>query len=159
MTAVKPNEAYAEGLYLEDFVEGFELRSAEQRVDRAELIAFAREWDPLPFHVGEAAGQAAFGGITAPGIYMLALKQRLVHSLPFHHVIASAGYDEVRFHQPLRPDDRVVLREECLERRVSATKPDRGVVKLRFTLLRQDGVAVMSLLDTVLVRKKSSSAA
>ena len=67
-------------------------------VERNELVSFARNWDPMPFHVNEAAGIAAFGSLTAPGLYVLALKQRLIHELPEpHEVIASLGYTRCAF--------------------------------------------------------------
>ena len=124
-------------------------------VDRNELVSFARDWDPMPFHVDEAAGIAAFGSLTAPGLYVLALKQRLIHALREPHaVIASLGYDEVRFFAPVRPGDSLTLRVEWVSRRPSNSKPDRGVVCVRFSLVNKDGATVMSHLDTVLARRK-----
>jgi acyl dehydratase len=116
---------------------------------------FARDWDPMPFHVDDAAGIAAFGSLTAPGLYVLALKQRLIHTLPEPHaVIASLGYDEVRFVAPVRPGDSLTLHVEWISRRPSNSKPDRGVVSVRFALANQDDTTVMSHLDTILVRKR-----
>jgi acyl dehydratase len=136
--------AQQDGLFFEDMIPGHRLTSAAHLIDGHELVQFARAWDPLPFHVDEEAGRIAFGGITAPGIYMLAVKQRLVHTLPFHHVIASLGYDEVRFHLPMRPGDVVRLQEEWVERLESTSKPDRGVVTVKFSLITQTGDIVMS---------------
>ena len=62
---------------------------------------------------------------------MLAIKQRLIHQLPQPHaVIASLGYDEVRFLQPVRPDDVLRLRFEYVSRRESTSRPERGIVTL-----------------------------
>jgi len=83
---------------------------------------------------------------------MLAIKQRLIHQLPQQAVIASLGYDEVRFHRPLRPGDSVFLRQEWVECRLSQSKPDRGIVTLRFSLNNQDDETVMTHLDTILVK-------
>lgn len=122
-------------------------------VDRDELVDFAERWDPLAIHVdGEVA--AGHGGVTAPGLFVLAVKQRLVHQLPEQAVIASFGYDEVRFHHPLRPGDEVHLRYELVATRPSASKPDRGIVTVRLSLVRSDGDVVMSHLDTILVRRR-----
>src|SRR5262245_1551238 len=124
-------------------------------VDKPEMIAFSIVCDPMPFHIDDEAGNAAFGGLTAPGIYVLALKQRLIHQLPEQHaVIASLGYDEVRFHEPVRPGDTLTLVLEWLNRRPSKSKGDRGIVTARFSLINQDGTTVMSHLDTVLVRRR-----
>lgn len=141
-------------LYYEDLEPGGGMASTEHVIDRAELVAFALTWDPLPFHVDEEAGQRAFGGITAPGLFALAVKQRLVHSLKPLAVIASLGYDEVRFHRPLRPGVKVSLKAHWVSRRVSESKPDRGIVTIRFTLVSEAGEPVMSHLDTVLVRRR-----
>ncbi|MCP5265437.1 MAG: acyl dehydratase [Burkholderiaceae bacterium] len=141
--------------FFEDMVPGERVSSPPLSVDRDELVEFSRRWDPLPFHVDEAAGKAAFGSLTAPGVLMLALKQRLVHALPERHaVIASLGYDEVRFRAPVRPGDLLTLTREWVERRESGSKPDRGIVKLRFSLVNQDGVEVLTHFDTILVRKR-----
>ena len=143
-------------VYFEDMVPGEVVEGPSVIVEQQELISFAECWDPMPFHVDERAGEAAFGGITAPGIYVLALKQRLIHELPLPHaVLASFGYDEVRFHEPVRPGDRLTLLAEWVERKVSRSKPDRGIVTVRYSLRNQSGVIVMSHLDTILVRRRS----
>lgn len=141
-------------LYFEDMEPGRSLNSPTHRIDRVEMVAFATVWDPLPFHIDEQAGIQAFGSLTAPGLYMLAVKQRLIHQLPAMKVMASLGYDEVRFTAPLRPDDAVVLRLEWVNRRISESKPDRGIVTARFSLINQHGKTVMSHLDTILVRRR-----
>jgi acyl dehydratase len=143
-------------LYFEDIALGETITSAPMTVDRDEMLDFARRWDPVPFHVDEEAGNAAFGGLTAAGVFVLAVKQRLVHQLPVAvAIIASLGYDEVRFHEPLRPGDAVHLEFEWAAKRESKSKQDRGVVTVRLSLVNQAGVTVMSHLDTVLVRRRS----
>ena len=143
-------------IYYEDMVPGEGERGPSTTIDRDEMVAFARTWDPVPFHVDEAAGIAAFGSLTAPGLYMLAVKQRLIHQRAEPHaVIASTGYDEVRFHEPLRPGDTVRLDIEYVSRRPSKSRADRGIVTLRFRLVNQHEVVVMSHLDTILVRMRA----
>lgn len=146
-------------LFYEDLEPGSGVTSAPHVIDRDELVSFARTWDPLPFHVDDEAGRGAFGGITAPGLFALAIKQRLIHTLTPLAVIASLGYDEVRFHEPLRPGIRITLKADWVSRRVSASKPDRGIVTIRFTLINETGEAIMSHLDTVLVRRRFLSTA
>ncbi len=147
-------------LFYEDMTPGDTITSPTVTVDRGEMIEFAKRWDPMPFHVDDEAGEAAFGGITAPGLFVLAIKQRLIHQLRDQHaVIASLGYDELRFHAPVRPDDTLQLKFECLTRRESKSKPDRGVVTVRMSLVNQDGITVMSHLDTILVRRRNHGAA
>lgn len=146
-------------LFFEDMVVGDRLVGPSYTVPRDELVEFAKKWDPLPFHVDEAAGRAAFGSLTAPGTYVLAIKQALIHRLPERHaVIASSGYDEVRFHEPVRPGDRLTLVREWVGKRESNSKPDRGVVTLRLSLVNQSGQTAMSHLDTILVRRRPPGA-
>ena len=91
-------------LFFEDMTPGQTIGGPFFEVRREDLVAFATVWDPMPFHIDEAAGRAAFGGLTAPGNYILAVKQRLIHQLDDKHaVIASLGYDEIRFHSPSGP--------------------------------------------------------
>ena len=101
----------------------------------------------------DKAYAAQHGGLTAPGIYLLAVKLRLVHTLPLRNtVIASTGYDEVRFHRPARPGDALRLKVEWLDKRRSRSKPDRGIVSGRYSLINAAGEVVMSNIDTVLMR-------
>ena len=142
-------------IYFEDMVPGEKLTGPSAVVDKEEMVAFAKRWDPMPFHVDESAGVAAFGTLTASSTYILSLKQSLVHRLPKKFgVLASLGFDEVRFHKPVRPDDRLRIEIEWLERRVSTSNPDRGIVTLRFTLFNQHEETVMSHLDTVLAKRR-----
>ena len=105
--------APASVLYFEDMVPGLSLSSTSHHIERDELVKFAKIWDPLPFHVDEQAGINAFGSLTAPGLYVLAVKQRLIHQLPSQKIIASLGYDEVRFHVE---SPRVLRRLQTLRR-------------------------------------------
>jgi len=142
----------ADGIYFEDVVVGAVLHAGPYVIPEAELTAFAAAWDPLPMHVDKAYA-AAHGGLTAPGLYLLAVKFRLVHTLPFQNsVIASIGYDELRFHRPARPGDALTLELTWTDKRRSRSKPDRGIVAGRYTLNNAQGEAVMSHLDTVLMR-------
>jgi acyl dehydratase len=142
-------------LYFEDIHPGDTMRSPVYAIDRDEMIGFARRWDPVPIHVDPDAAEAVVGGLTASGTYVLAVKSRLLHELPEDAaIVGSAGYDEVRFHQPLRPGDVVHVVLEWLDCRASSSKPDRGVVKLRISLVNQEDVTVMSHLDTLIVRRR-----
>jgi len=140
-------------MYFEDMIVGEHLTSPAVVVDRDEMVEFAKQWDPLPIHLdGEVA--ESHGGPTAPGLFVLAVKQRLIHQLPKHAVIASFGYDEVRFHHPFRPGDEVHLRYDLIDTRPSSSNPGRGIVTVRLSLVRNDGEVVMSHLDTILVRRR-----
>ncbi len=145
-------------IFFEDVVPGAAIKAGPYVIPEHELVAFASVWDPLPIHVDKAFA-AQHGGLTAPGIYLLAIKMRLVHSLPLRRsVIASFGYDEVRFHRPARPGDALMLELKWTEKRVSQSKPDRGIVTGRYSLINASGEVVMTHLDTVLMRLRNLAA-
>jgi acyl dehydratase len=71
-------------------------------------------------------------------------------------VIASFGYDEVRFKAPVHDGDTLTIILEFEEKRPSSSKPDRGIVTVRQTLINQDRAPVLTVLDKVLVRRSES---
>jgi acyl dehydratase len=147
-----------DGIFFEDVIPGTAIHAGPHIIPEDELVAFASAWDPLPIHVDKAFA-AEHGGLTAPGVYLLAIKMQLVHSLPLRQtMIASFGYDEVRFLRPARPGDALMLELKWTEKRLSQSKPDRGIVTGRYSLINAAGEVVMSHLDTVLMRLRGSRA-
>ena len=143
--------------YFEDLEPGDVALGSTFVVERDEMVEFARRWDPQPFHLDDTIANAMFGegGVTAPGVYIMAIRTRLLHDTPDLAVIAALGYDELRFHAPVRAGDTLRLRQEWLDKRVSDSKPDRGVTRSRLSLVNQDGIEVMSHIDTTLVRRRN----
>ena len=136
-------------LSFDEIVPGTHLVTSGFTIDRNEMLAFARRWDPLPQHIDDAAQP---GGITAPGIFLLAIKMALIHRLSqLPAVIASMGYEEVRFLRPAQAGDDIVLEFEWLEKRLSASRPGCGVVRHRSTLTNQRREIVMTQIETLLV--------
>jgi len=141
-------------LHFEDIRPGEVLSSSRYSVDQDEMVEFARRWDPVPIHVDPVTADSRAGGLTASGSYVMALRSKLLHDLPPVAIIGSAGYDEVRFHMPLRPGDTVHAVLEWLDCRLSNSKPDRGIATLRVSLVNQHDEIVMSHLDTLIVRRR-----
>jgi acyl dehydratase len=142
-------------IYFEDVAPGAVLRAGPYVIPEAELTAFAAAWDPMPMHLDKAYA-AQHGGLTAPGIYLLAVKLRLVHTLPFRQtVIASFGYDEVRFLKPVHAGEPVRLELQWTDKRRSESKPDRGIVSGRYALIDRSGETVLSHRDTLLMRLRN----
>jgi len=144
--------------YFEDFKVGEIRRSGPYAVSKEEIVRFAREFDPQPFHLDEAAARASvFGGLTASGAHTVALQLKLIHASHSDEdeaaVLAALGWDEVRFPNPVRPGDSLSLHKECIETRVSKGKPDRGIVRTRITVLNQNGEAVLTSIHTILVKR------
>lgn len=144
-------------IYFEDVVVGSKLQAGPYVIPEPELVAFAAAWDPLPIHLDKSYA-AQHGGLTAPGTYLLAVKLRLIHTLPFQRtVIASVGYDEVRFLRPVPPGEALTLQIEWTDKRRSKSKPDRGLVTGRYVLRNAAGEAVLSQLDTIMMRLRDPS--
>jgi acyl dehydratase len=142
-------------IYYEDVTPGTALHAGPYVIPEQELLTFAATWDPMPMHIDKAFA-APHGGLTAPGIYLFAIKMRLVHSLPLRRtVLATFGYDEVRFHKSAHPGDALTLELSWTEKRRSRSKPDLGIVSGRYSLINAAGEVVMTHLDTVLMRLRN----
>jgi acyl dehydratase len=142
-------------IFYEDISLGAVLCVGPYVIPEQELLDFAVAWDPLPIHVDKDYA-APYGGITAPGIYLLAIKMRLVHRLPFSRtVITGFGLDEVRFHRPVHPGDALTHELTWRDKRRSKSQPDRGIVSVRCALINAAGETVMSHLDTILMRLRN----
>ena len=141
--------------YFDDIAIGDRYQFGPYRVSRAEMLAFNRQWDPLPIHVDQMAAEAmGLRGITASGQYTLCVKQLFVNQTPWvGAVIGALGFDEVRFPHPVYPDDTLYGTIDCTDKRASRSKADRGIVTLSFRIANQDDVAVLTYIDTVMLRR------
>ena len=141
-------------IFFDDIEVPSRIISPSQVVDRDEMVDFARIWNPLPIHLDEDAARP-FGGLTASGPFLLAFRIRLIHQMNRQPaVIASFGYDEVRFKAPAHAGDKLTLFLDFQKKRLSSSKPDRGIVTVLQTLINQDGNEILTVVDTVLVKKK-----
>ena len=143
-------------LWFEDVVPGASLRAGPHEVTSEEIIGFAAQWDPFPFHTDEAAAaHSPMGGLFASGIHTLAIKQRLLHRLPvLASAVASLGYDEVRFLRAVRPGAQLTLVWTWGDKRESRSQPDRGIVRVSARLDAADGEPVFAYKDTILMLKR-----
>ena len=134
--------------YFEDFKVGDVVESGGRTITREEILTFARDFDPQPFHTDEAAArQTMYGGLIASGWHSGSLMMRLFYDSLFREVasLGSPGIDELRWLKPVRPGDTLHFRATVQEVTPSRSKPDRGLVRTFCELLNQDGEVVMSL--------------
>ena len=134
--------------WFEDYVAGAVYEFGPIRADEAEIIDFARKFDPQAMHVDpDAAARGLFGGLIASGWHTAGMMMRLVvdHYLSSVASVASPGIDELRWKAPVRPGDELKLRVSVLETRLSASKPDRGMVVSLLEAVNQRGETVCSL--------------
>jgi acyl dehydratase len=145
--------------YFEDYVVGDHDQGGSHKVTKDEIVAFASEYDPQPFHIDEdAANASVFGGLTASGFHTVAIQGRLIHTLPDKGaVIAGLGWDEVRFVNPVHVGDTLTLQLACIEKRPSSSKPERGVVRNSITLRNQRGEDVLTSIHSVLVKRRDTA--
>ena len=146
--------------YFEDYIPGTVFEYGETRVDEAEILDFARRFDPQDMHVDpEAAKRGRFGGLIASGWHTGAMMMRLLadNFLPKGASLASPGIDELRWLHPVRPGDVLRVRVTVLEATPSRSKPDRGMVRTLIEVLNQDGKAVMSLKPMNIIARRSQS--
>jgi acyl dehydratase len=154
----RPDEiAAADERYLEDFVPGSVHEYGPVPVGEAEILEFARKYDPQPIHVDpEWARTGPFGGLIASGWHTAALTMRLLvdNYLPAAASLASPGIDELRWIRPVRPGDALSVRVTVLEARPSRSKPDRGLLRSQVEVLDAEGAIVMTLLALNMLRRR-----
>jgi acyl dehydratase len=144
-------------LYFEDFTPGREFRTEGVAVTEAQIVDFARSFDPQPFHLdAEAAKETIYGGLIASGFQTMALTFRLfVQTRALTACsLGSPGVDELRWVRPVRPGDTLRATVQVVEQRPSTSKPDRGIVRLHWTTLNQRGEPVLTMTSMQLVRRR-----
>ncbi len=147
--------------FFEDFAPGQVYELGSHEMTRDAIVAFARQFDPQPFHVdAEAAARSPYGGLIASGWHTAALVMRLYSERYLSRVaiLVSPGVDELRWLLPVRPGDRLRIRVTVREARPSRSKPDRGVVKVHTRVFKQDNTLVAEFKRAVLVPRKDPGA-
>jgi acyl dehydratase len=143
--------------YFDSVAVGAVLELGSRTVSEEEILAFAREFDPQPFHIDpEAAEKSLFGGIIASGWHTCSLTMRLMVDsfLSRAASLGSPGVEQIRWLRPVRPGDTISARIVVLDVRPSQSKPDRGAVKMRTEVTNQAGELVMTMESTGLVGRR-----
>lgn len=132
----------------EDFEAGQVYELGARTVTRDEIVAFAREFDPQPFHLDEdAAARSPFGGLIASGWHTAALFMRMYVDELINDTVSmgSPGVEELRWLVPVRPGDELRGRVTILEAAPSSTRPDRGTIRARMELRNQRDEVVLTM--------------
>lgn len=143
-------------LYLEDLYPGQRFTSGSHTVEVAEIKAFAKQFDPQPFHLDEEAAQdTLFAGLAASGWHTAALSMRLQveGGLPIAGGIVGVN-GEISWPRPTRPGDMLHVESEVLEVRPSRSRPDRGMVTVRGETRNQRGEVVQSFTGKLFVPRR-----
>ena len=132
----------------EDFHPGQEIALGSTTVSEADIIAFASQFDPQPFHLDhEAARDSMFGALAASGWHTCSMMMRLVVDgvLADSTSLGSPGLDKVRWLLPVYAGDTISVRYLTREVRASVSKPDRGVVWSTWEATNQKGELVCTV--------------
>jgi acyl dehydratase len=148
-------------LHYEDFPVGEVATFGDKLVTEDEIVAFAQDWDPQPFHLdAEAAKHSQIGELIASGWHTGAMLMRMMCDA---YLIDSAsegapGIDEMRWLRPVRPGDRLRVRRTTLSARVLNSRPHIGVVGLQFDVFNQHDETVLTLKSASFMRRRDVAA-
>jgi len=138
------NKTYA----FEDFPVGAVREFGGKTVSREEVLAFATEFDPQPFHLDDEAAKASvFGGLSASGWHTCAMVMRMMCDGYLNDSTSqgSPGIDNLRWLKPVKPGDTLRVRMTILEARVSAKRPQIGLVRSVWAVFNQQDEQVLSM--------------
>ena len=145
MRGVQDQAASGQQLFHEDIEIGRPYDCGRKIVTKDEIVAFARQFDPQPMHLDEAAAKRTLvGGLCASGFHTCAMMMRMVCDGILNRVasLGSPGVDEVRWVKPVRPGDALRARYLAEEKRTLASRPDVGVTKVQVDLFNDAGEVV-----------------
>ncbi len=146
-------------LYLEDFAAGQTFDLGQHQFDENEIVDFATQFDPQPFHIDpDAAAASNFGGLVASGWHTGSVFMRLLVDglLARCASMGSPGVDELRWLAPVRPGDILTAILHIEEVRPSKSRPDRGFIMTSAVLTNQDASDVFTLRAPLMVRRKEN---
>ncbi|MCU7905410.1 MAG: MaoC family dehydratase [Candidatus Thiodiazotropha sp. (ex Epidulcina cf. delphinae)] len=146
--------------YLDDFAVGETFISGGITFTESDIIDFAMNFDPQPFHLDtEAAAHSLYGGLIASGLHTVSVCFRLFiqGGLLAKCSMGSPGIDEMRWLVPVRPGDTLHSKVEVIEVKPSSKRPDRGILRLKYAAINQHGETVSSFIVNHLVKRSIST--
>ena len=149
-------------LYWEDFPVGQVREFGHMAVTREAVLAFAREFDPQPFHLDDAAAEASlFGKLAASGWHTCAMAMRMFCDgyLLESASLGSPGIEKLEWLKPVYPGDTLSVRLAVLEARPLASRPGVGLVRTRSQVLNQHAEVVLSMEGYGMFRRRAGAAA
>jgi acyl dehydratase len=142
--------------FFEDLKVGDRFKSQTYEVTEEQIIFFAREFDPQPFHLDRVvADKTMFEGLIASGWHTAAITMRLfVQTLNFAEGAIGLGVDELRWPTAVKPNDVLQVETEIVDLRESQSKPSHGIVRLRYVTTNQRGDIVQTMYASALVLRR-----
>jgi len=148
-------------LYLDELHLGQRFVSGTHAIDADQIKAFARQFDPQPFHLDEdAAKDTFFGGLAASGWHVAAVTMKLLvtSGAPIAGGVVGAG-GEIAWPNPTRPGDVLRVTSEVMEITPSRSRPNRGVATLKSETRNQKGEVVQVLTAKLVVPRRAAGVA
>ncbi|MCU7935584.1 MAG: MaoC family dehydratase [Candidatus Thiodiazotropha sp. (ex Dulcina madagascariensis)] len=142
--------------YLDDFAVGETFTSGGITFTASSIIDFAMHYDPQSFHLDEeAAANSLYGGLIASGLHTVSVcfKLFIQSGLLAKCSMGSPGIDELRWLAPVRPGDTLHSKVEVIEVKPSAKRPDRGILRLKYAAINQQGETVSSFIVNHLIKR------
>ena len=141
--------------YYEDIMDNDRVSLGDYLITKESILEFANQWDPMIFHTDEeVAKMTPHGGLIAPGTLLLAIRIRLLHDGGINRkVLASVGFENVRFVKPAYVGDRLTLTIKFQKKRVSKSRPEYGLANYYMELVNQVEEPVLTMLDTVMIER------
>mgnify|MGYP001408769425 CR=1 FL=1 len=144
-------------LFFENIPVGYSSEVGTWQLNDADVIKFAKVWDPHTYHTDQKAAEASvFGELVASSLHIFAICTRLFHDHADKiQVMAMLGKDRIRLPEPARASDLLIYNTVCIDAESSSSKPDRGIIVLSDTLARDTGEVVMTQEVTLMVARLS----
>jgi acyl dehydratase len=149
-------------IYFEDLVVGAETEFGSYAVTREEVLEFARNYDPQPFHLSdEEAAKTHFGRLSASGWHTCAMTMAVLARWSVAHQqagLGSPGIDGLRWRKPVYPGDTLHVRGKIVDKTPSRSRPEMGSYRTETVVSNQDGATVMTYTSIVLIRRREGDA-
>ena len=142
--------------YFDDIPDDYEAEIGTFALAAADVIEFAKAWDPQPFHTDpEAASKSPFGGLVASSAHIFAICTRLFFDFndPIR-IVAMLGKDKLRLPNPARAGTTLTYRTRCVDRRESTSRPNTGIITLADTVTDNDDNVVLTQEVTLMVARR-----
>lgn len=158
MTATTPEQSPHIKVWWEDLEVGQVLDLGSLSPTAEDIVAFATQFDPQPFHLSEEGGKASvFGGLCASGWHTCSLAMRLMVTNFLHQSssLGSPGLENIRWLKPVFPGDTLSLRQTVLEKRPMSKRPDVGLLRTQWEMFNQHGDQVLHMEGYGMFRRRS----
>ncbi len=139
-------------VYFEDIELDVERQLGSYQVSKDEVVEFAKEWDPQPFHMDEqAAKESIYGGLTGSSIHMMAVLSKVISRNPVHYAVLANLSTQFTMPNPMRVGDTLYFSSHAYEKRISKSRPGIGIVSFKTLVIDQNNNTVLNTTTTTMV--------